>query len=409
MNFFYDNEYNGQPWVRDFNNNIQPFNEALSSIYVKYKDVNSTFFNELTSNSIKKFDCFYDSIFIQTQTGYIFEKYTVKNSKIETYDRINNFSAYESNYNSIDYWFDEISKKVYFFEFISTEDQFIPSLVSVDGIPYSAICFNFKFGVFDIKTNLLRETFRKKIIFWLENPLNLLTSNGIVENPNITYNSSTNLFNVSFIIKNDVNEIGIVSINLNKKEIKEINTFIPYGTVKEYGFEPIPYEPIPTIQCNNTITGDEGIYQYWIDFGQELGTCSIYYNSILIPDRFEVIWDSNVYDTGYVGSSNYDTQLLALGIPLSAINTGNPTTGNGVLSFNKNKANPTKALFRTFAPLDLTGWEVYVSCPTIAPTPTPTPTITPIPSTPIPTPQPTQTPTPTGSLPIVKSVYIAFN
>jgi hypothetical protein len=43
----------------------------------------------------------------------------------------------------------------------------------------------------------------------------------------------------------EYNEFGLISINFNEKDIKEINTFIPFGNVKPLTYTP-PSTPTPT-------------------------------------------------------------------------------------------------------------------------------------------------------------------
>jgi hypothetical protein len=236
MDFYNETNFIGELWSRDADNNIFSVNQSLSSIFRKYKDSNVTFYNELTSNNIKKFDLFYDSFFIQTQTGYIFEKYVTDNNNIEPFDKINNFSSNKTDYN-VDYWFDEINKNVYLFEFFPT--SYIEPRQNLN-----AIQFSFIFKCFDTKTNIIKDLLKENVIFWIENPENL-NSNGVLEHPKLTYNNDTNTFNVSFIVKNDISKTGMVSMNFKEKQIIKIDTFIPYGTVKPY------IEPSPTPQATN--------------------------------------------------------------------------------------------------------------------------------------------------------------
>jgi hypothetical protein len=244
MNFYNETNVLGEMWSRDFDNNTLPITQSLSSIFLKYKNNSITFYSELTSNDIKKFDVFYDSFFIQTKTGYIFEKYILEDFKIKPFNKINNFSSIKTE-NDVDYWFDEIDKIVYLFEFTATT-SFTPPFEN-----NSAIKFSFKFKSFDTKTNIIKTLLNEDITFWIENAVDLLNSNGNKENPKLTYNSSTNIFNVSFIVKNDNAKIGIVSMNFTKNKIKEINAFIPYGSIAKPLLTPTPSqtrtpEPTPT-------------------------------------------------------------------------------------------------------------------------------------------------------------------
>lgn len=404
-----NNNYLGQLWMRDIKDNVYPLNEALSAVFLKYKKPEPTFYNDLTSNRIKTFDTFYDSIFIQTKTGYLFDKYiTNENFEILPYDRINNFNANKTS-QSIDYWFDELEQKVYFFEFV--DPTYTPPVVE-----YSAISYAFNFKCFDIKTNIISNLISKRIYFWLHKPIDLYISNGFIGNPKLSYNTDTKTFNVSFIVKNDVaSSFGMISMNFNKEEVDEVNTWIPFGEVMPFGYEPIDdNNNIPYFNCSEEpIDGTRGFNQFYIGLGSLTGTAGIRYNAFNIPDKFDIIWNGNFYSTGYVGSNSYNSDLVEAGIPLSAIKTG-PGTGLGQLTFTKNFAYPNYALIRVSAPLEGTGWSVSPICvytpqPTPTPTPTKTPNYTPPPPSPTRTPTQTRTPSPTPPAPAsFKSIYIAF-
>jgi hypothetical protein len=400
------NSYLGQMWMRDSNDNVYPLNEALSAVFLKYKKQKNTFYNELTSNRIKNFETFYDSFFIQTKSGYVFEKYTSQESFITPYNKIDNFNSNKTN-NNIDYWFDETSGIVYFFEFV--DSGFTPPLLD-----YSMVQYAFNFKSFDTKNNIISNHLNNKIYFWLYQPINLFMTNGYTGDPKLSYNPETKTFNVSFTIKNDLQtSLGIISMNFKKDEILEINTWIPFGDVMPLGYEPLSEQNnTPYFLCSeDKIRGDQGFDQFYVNFGSLTGVAGIKYDSFNVPDKFDIIWDGNLYTSNYVGSNYYNEQLLALGIPLSAINTGLISTGKGTLNFTKNKPYPNFALIRIAAPLGGTAWEVQPIClseplPTPTPTPTKTPNFTQPPATPTRTPTPTPTPTPPTAE--FRSIYIAF-
>lgn len=122
----------------------------------------------------------------------------------------------------------------------------------------------------------------------------------------------------------------------------------------------------PSVPCDQAFnhSGGTGDFFYFIDFGNEIGTAGIDYNAYSVPDRFIIEWDGDVVaDSGFVGSSSHNTNLAQAGVPQSLINTGNPSTGAGTLTFNKNKSTPTKAKIIVEAPLGSTGWNVQGKCP----------------------------------------------
>jgi len=146
--------------------------------------------------------------------------------------------------------------------------------------------------------------------------------------------------------------------------------------------------------CNTLIqssawagSGGRGIFTVTIDVGVGTGNLTLTYDAISVPDKFEVFWNgSTVIDTGFRGSSSYNSALNALGYP----NVSGP--GSGTASFNKTTQSPGTITIVITAPLTGTLWSCTLSCPS-DPTPTPTPTTT----TTL-TATPTQTPTTTTTL-----------
>jgi len=94
-----------------------------------------------------------------------------------------------------------------------------------------------------------------------------------------------------------------------------------------------------------------------------LGTVTFDFNTIAIPDKFEVWFDgAKVIDTGYRGSASLQTSLnnalIALGEPTEPI--VGPAAGS--TSFYKGSAVDT-AQIRVWAPMDGTYWNYTMSCP----------------------------------------------
>ena len=143
--------------------------------------------------------------------------------------------------------------------------------------------------------------------------------------------------------------------------------------------------------CNTLIqssawagSGGRGIFTVTIDVGNGTGNLTLTFDAYSVPDKFEVFWNNTtVIDTGFRGSSSYNSALNALGYP----NVSGP--GSGTATFNKTAQTPSVVTVVITAPLVGTAWEASLSCPS-DPTPTPTPTTT----TTL-TATPTQTPTPT--------------
>ena len=120
------------------------------------------------------------------------------------------------------------------------------------------------------------------------------------------------------------------------------------------------------VECDESINyqGDEGVYEFLIDFGEDTGEAGIDYNSAGIPDKFTIEWNGQVITSGFVGDDDYDQQLINQGVSPSEINTG-PGTALGQLTFNKTSAQPTQALVRVEAPFEGTNWNVSGRCPSV--------------------------------------------
>lgn len=122
---------------------------------------------------------------------------------------------------------------------------------------------------------------------------------------------------------------------------------------------------IEIIGCDESFAynGNNGTFEFVINFGTDTGQCGISYNAYGVPDKFEIEWNGQVYSSGYVGNNNYDQQLINLGVSPSEINTGNPGTGIGNLFFNKDQATPATAIVRVTAPFSGTAWNISGVCP----------------------------------------------
>jgi len=96
------------------------------------------------------------------------------------------------------------------------------------------------------------------------------------------------------------------------------------------------------------------------------GTFEITISGNEIPCKFTIEWNgSEVADTGYIGSSDYDDQLLANGVSAGDINTSTPSNKSGTLSFNKTSAYPNLITIKVFTPLLNDNYSIELSqCPT---------------------------------------------
>ena len=119
------------------------------------------------------------------------------------------------------------------------------------------------------------------------------------------------------------------------------------------------------IPCDGKFSssGQQGNFTFTIDFGTGVGFAGINYNAYSVPDRFIIEWNGQTFDTGFVGDSSNDAQLIAAGVDLADINTGSPSTGSGSLIFTKNLPSPSTAKVTVLAPLGNTGWNITGICP----------------------------------------------
>jgi hypothetical protein len=62
----------------------------------------------------------------------------------------------------------------------------------------------------------------------------------------------------------------------------------------------------PQIECSDTLStsGGEGIYEVELDLGTDTGIATVEFNSLSVPDRFEILWNGSVVaDSLFVGDS----------------------------------------------------------------------------------------------------------
>ena len=91
-----------------------------------------------------------------------------------------------------------------------------------------------------------------------------------------------------------------------------------------------------------------------------------------IPVNFSIEWNGLSASTGYIGSSEFDDELLANGVQLTDIVTLSETTKvhPTSLTLTKTAATPTEVLIKATTPLVNDQFEVTISCPDVIPTTT---------------------------------------
>jgi hypothetical protein len=103
----------------------------------------------------------------------------------------------------------------------------------------------------DCETGLIQTVLFWQVQIAYTNADNWNARDCTIEDPKITFNSSSQTFNVSFLLKNTVKQFGLVSINIKKSDlptigdyaITEVNAYLPYFTIDGANCEAYPYDP----------------------------------------------------------------------------------------------------------------------------------------------------------------------
>jgi len=223
VSIYNDKINNGSFWIRNSENSIETSSVYLSSIISKYQNINLPFYNNLINNNIKNIDVFYDSIFIETDIGYIVEKIYIDDDNKAYPVNNNNFLTLTRNTNT-KYWFDEKKLKVYFFDVLFNVQE------------TDSLSFIFTLKEFDCKTGFLHLILNELIYLELIDAINWGRKVPVIEPPTVSYNEYTKDYNFSFIFRNNNLDIGIVSLTLENKynfELSKINAFIPFASFGE--------------------------------------------------------------------------------------------------------------------------------------------------------------------------------
>lgn len=235
MTKFEKNSEIGELWLRTPSGAIYPATSALSAVYSKYKIVDSTFYSELSNNQIKRFDFFYDVVFIETNSGHIFDKIEILDNHIIPVNQDNRFFDTRNQPAFPDYWLDETNKKIY--NVINKIYSWTLSSTQIDVI----------IEQFDIVRNLfgLKLNYQINLNFGQ----NIYSSKPILEPPKITYNIDTKTFNVSFILRGPNKDFGLISTNLIKEQIlnvSEVYSILPYTSSKNISVDIIEQKTLET-------------------------------------------------------------------------------------------------------------------------------------------------------------------
>ena len=257
--FYEKNLQRGELWLKSPEGVVQPAAEALSSVFLKYKDIEmyddlgdavtenlNTFYQELTSGAdILRFDVIQDVLFMETKRGNFFDQITYEEGVIKPVNQDNNFvtSLSARRLGFPDYWFDENNRKIY----IAT------NVIKSNNADLSGCLIEYIVEQFDMNSSILDV----KLYFSLHFNFGIYDyypTIPIMEPPKLTYNKSTKMFNISHLLRGPRKHFGLVSLNILKDQnldVKEINAFFPFGKISDIKY---------TIKTQKTLTVDSDVY-----------------------------------------------------------------------------------------------------------------------------------------------------
>lgn len=246
---FEQNNLTGELWLRDPSGKKNTANVVLSSIYEKYKTI-LPFYTELTNNNIRRFDVFYDTIFLETDSGFILEKIQTINDSITFFNNNNYFTPHvapKPGYVTFNtrpgYWFDEKNNQIFYT---------IITPLEINKNFSSRFLFTVLVNIYNCNTGTINSVLFDIVgILLKEIPSAWDSFNCVVEDPVITFNPSSRQFNISFLIKDTERQMGIVSLNLKKGDaayydeyqITEINGHLPFFNIDEASCFNMAYDP----------------------------------------------------------------------------------------------------------------------------------------------------------------------
>ena len=149
----------------------------------------------------------------------------------------------------------------------------------------------------------------------------------------------------------------------------KINTRSPFYITGNSEAPPVvvpPTAPLQTISvnCGETYNTGTDVGENLFEFNtSEVGTVTLSITGNQVPIRFVADWNGSEADTGYIGSSDYDAELISKNIDPDEIKTDNPSNKNTIITIDKTTATPTLVTLRAYAPLVNDDYEVTFSCP----------------------------------------------
>jgi hypothetical protein len=217
MSLYTQSQVSGKLWLRNILGNIESGSNVLSSIYQKYSS-QTEFYQQLIENQIKKFDVFYDCIFVETDSGYFFEKIDVdEEMSLLPYTKYFFFNPKKTT--AVDYWLDEFEQKIIFCDI-----QFIT-------IANSTLVFDLYLNDFDLNTGITRLKLHERFDFKILNNSNWSNFTPEFETPKITFNPDTKNYNVSFVFRGKQKEFALMSVmirKVNKFTVFKVDGIVPF-------------------------------------------------------------------------------------------------------------------------------------------------------------------------------------
>jgi hypothetical protein len=143
-----------------------------------------------------------------------------------------------------------------------------------------------------------------------------------------------------------------------------------------------------SVNCGDTVNegtfSGQKVYNI-LDVGDKIGnvkisfkdfSSDIYANSLSreVPVKFDLEWNATTQTTGYIGSSDYDSDLTANGVDSSNISTASTSNKdfNTELTINKTAATPSQVRIIAETPLVNDRFSFTISCPNPTTLATPT-------------------------------------
>jgi len=157
--------------------------------------------------------------------------------------------------------------------------------------------------------------------------------------------------------------------------LKRIHSRSPYYITSSDEPAPSPVEPVdyfPAACSDVAITeGFIGKRIYTLTMTGDTGDITIGYDGGNIPAKITLAYNGASVTTGYVGLDAYDSELIALGIDPSEINTGPTSTKTGTLTLPKASTDPLTATITVQSPILSDSLNLTFTCPSAIP-PAPT-------------------------------------